>query len=233
MTVLEYIEKIRETYRLIGVLSEKNGSKILRLRHKTMEREIVLRCYERPVPAYEALVSLRAENLPEIYDVVTLEDGQAVLEEYIDGLTVAEVMAAGRYRYRGARQVLRGVCTALSVLHARNLVHRDVKPENIVIQKDGRVVLLDFNASRRMVPGKRDTEVLGTVGYAPPEQMGLTGSDARADLYAVGVLLNVMLTGLHPSEKMASGKAGRIVRKCTHVHPGDRYQTAESLVKAL
>ena len=142
-------------------------------------------------------------------------------------------MESGRYRYLGARRVLKGVCRALSVLHERNLVHRDVKPENVLIGPNGRVVLIDFNASRRISAASRDTVVMGTVGYASPEQLGVAQSDARTDIYAAGVLLNVMLTGRHPSEELARGRAGRIVRKSTQVNPDDRYPTAEKMADAL
>ncbi len=63
--------------------------------------------------------------------------------------------------------------------------------------------------------------------------LGLAQSDARTDIYAVGVLLNVMLTGKHPSEKLADGKAGKIVRKCTAINPNERYQSAKNLAAAL
>lgn len=74
---------------------------------------------------------------------------------------------------------------------------------------------------------------MGTVGYASPEQLGLSQTDARTDIYASGVLCNVMLTGQHPSVTIAPGKAGRIVRKCTAVNPDERYQTAAELRSAL
>ena len=74
---------------------------------------------------------------------------------------------------------------------------------------------------------------MGTVGYVSPEQLGLSQTDARTDIYAAGVLYNVMLTGQHPSVTIASGKAGRIVRKCTAVNPDERYQTANALCAAL
>ena len=118
-------------------------------------------------------------------------------------------------------------------MHERNLVHRDVKPENVIITKTGRVVLIDFNASRKVSTASKDTVIMGTVGYASPEQLGLSQSDARTDIYATGILLNVMTTGKHPTEKLAHGKVGRIVRKCTSVSPDERYQTVEKLMQSF
>ncbi len=233
MTCEQYIENVFKTYRLVNVLAEKNDCLAYRIRHKTLEKDLVLHRFPKAVIAYQKLSEIRSEHLPLIYDVIDLEDGQIVLEEYLEGLTIAEVMVSGRYRYRGAARVLRGVCNGLEILHRYGLVHRDVKPENVVITKNGRVVLIDFNASRQCSKAEKDTVIMGTVGYASPEQMGVSQSDARADIYAVGVLLNVMLSGKHPSEEIVGGRAGRIVRKCTAMHPDERFQSAEKLAKAL
>lgn len=203
------------------------------MRNKKTGKDLVLRSLPASLEAYNNLQNIRCKNLPEIYDVLALDDGQIVLEEYIDGITAAQVMESGKYRYRGVRNVLLGVCDALTVLHDRGIVHRDVKPENVMIENSGRVVLIDFNASRVESNANRDTVILGTVGYAPPEQLGISQTDARTDIYAAGVLYNVMLTGQHPSVTIASGKAGRIVRKCTAVNPNERYQTATELWSAL
>ena len=78
-----------------------------------------------------------------------------------------------------------------------------------------------------------DTRILGTMGYAPPEQYGLSQTDRTADIYALGVLINVLLTGKHPSIKLASGRWGRIVSRCTMTSPKKRYQTVQAVREAL
>ena len=229
----QYLTELFNTYSLVSMLSDKNDCRVMRVRNKSTERDMVVRSFPTAVSAYEELYNISAQNLPIIYDVINCDDGQIVLEEFIEGVTISEVMESGNYHYLGTRKVIRAVCHALKVLHERNLVHRDIKPENVVIGKDGRIVLIDFNAARKISSASKDTVVMGTVGYASPEQLGVAQSDARTDIYAVGVLLNVMITGKHPSEKLAKGKAGRIVRKCTNVNPDERYQTAEKLANAL
>ena len=234
MTREEFIENLREDYKIAKVLSDKNGYRVLRLKHRALGRDIILRSYPMPVSAYEKLKNISHPNMPEILDVLTLDDGQIILEEFIDGITVAEVLYSDSYTYKGAKRLIKGVAFALDTLHSMDIVHRDIKPENIIIKSDGDVVLLDLNASREYNKKKRtDTVVLGTVGYAPPEQFGISQSDPKSDIYALGVLLNVMLTGAHPSEKLARGKAGRIVLRCTQISPEKRFSSIKKLIEAL
>ena len=233
MTRDTYINDLLRRFSLVAVLSEKNECKVLRLRNKETGTDMVLRSFPKHLDAYEILCNVRCMNLPEIFDAIDMVDGQIVLEEYIDGITVAEVMQTGKYHYLGAKKILRDVCNALMVLHNRGIIHRDIKPENVMVDKSGRVVLIDFNASRKETKSGKDTVIMGTVGYASPEQLGLSQTDARTDIYAAGVLLNVMLTGKHPPECFAGGRAGRIVRKCTALNPNDRYQSSEKLAQAL
>lgn len=112
-------------------------------------------------------------------------------------------------------------------------VHRDIKPENVIL-RGSEAVLIDFDASRIFKSeNTSDTRVLGTTGYAAPEQYGIAQTDERADIYSLGVLLNIMLTGKHPSKELASGRLGRIVQKCTMVNPKKRYQNVLYLMEAL
>lgn len=233
LTVGEYIDELLLVFKLVSVLSDKNGCRTLRLRSRDGGKDVVLHCFPREYVAYEKLYSVQAENLPIVYDVVTLSDGQAVLEEYIDGVTVAQMMEVEKYTYKSAKKVISGICDALDILHGMGLVHRDVKPENVMVTSKGRVVLIDYNASRQISNVTKDTVIMGSVGYASPEQLGILQSDARTDIYATGVMLNVMLTGKHPSETFASGKAGRVIRKCVNINPDDRFQSAYKLKCSL
>ena len=233
MTQQEFLDALLEQYHLVHVLADKNDCQVLHLRHKEQNKDLVLRQFPQPVPVYEMLCGILSPHLPQVYDVIDTEDGQSVLEEYVDGMTLAQMLETERYRYLGARKVLRGVCQALTILHEGGFVHRDVKPENVLVCPDGRAVLIDFNISRQVTNASRDTVIMGTVGYASPEQLGLSQSNPRTDIYAMGVLLNVMLTGKHPSEQLARGRAGRIVRRCTAVNPNDRYPSAKRLAMVL
>ena len=234
MKCQEYLDLMLSQYQLISVLSNKNEAIVLRVRHNEMDKDLIVRQYDSPVPAYEMLKTMRHQHLPEILDCVSCEDGQIVLEEYIQGMSVAQVLEGGKYTYRGAKVVLNGVCKAIETLHGMQIIHRDIKPENVLISKEGVVKLIDLNASRKTSKNKeKDTVILGTIGYAPPEQFGVGQSDSRTDIYAIGVLLNVMLTGEHPSCRLAWGKAGRIVKKCTLIDPGSRFQSVKKLMQVL
>jgi len=234
MRCAEFLESLKAEYQTVGVLSDKNGGKVLRLRHTGLERDMICKCYETPVAAYDMLKNIRHSNMPEIYDSIHLEDGQIVLEEYIRGMSVAQVLECGKYTYHGACQVLKGICAAVHTLHSYGIIHRDIKPENVMITDSGVVKLIDLNAARQIVPDRtHDTVILGTIGYAPPEQLGISQSDERTDIYALGVLLNVMLTGEHPSRCLAKGRAGKIVQRCTLIDPDSRFPTVEKLLQVL
>lgn len=179
------------------------------------------------------LVDISCPNLPQILEVGEKEGKTVLLEEFVQGDTLGEILEGGSLTVAEAKQITRQICSALWVLHSMGVVHRDVKPDNVII-RGKEAVLIDFDASRiykHETDG--DTKILGTTGFAAPEQYGLSQSDGRADIYAMGVLLNIMLTGEHPSRKLARGRMGRIVQRCTMVNPEKRYKNILHLMEIL
>ena len=188
------------------------------------------------VPLYSALMGLNSPSLPKVISVREDDEGAVVTEGYIDGVTLRRALDNGRLGEDELRRLAIDICSALSLLHSSRppIIHRDIKPENIICADGGGYVLIDFDASRLFKPeANSDTVTLGTNGYAAPEQYGITQSDQRADIYSLGVLLNIMITGEHPSKKLASGRIGQIVQRCTMTAPKQRYQTVLALMERL
>lgn len=159
-----------------------------------------------------------------------------VEEEYIDGLSLQEMIDGGEEMSEArARDIVSSICGTLADLHAIGIIHRDVKPEHVMLTPEGKVYLIDLDAAMQLAPEKKsDTQLLGTAVYAALEQFGLTRSDVRTDIYAVGILLNILLTGVHPAvEQYRSGDLAKIIAKCTEMNPGSRYQNASELLTEL
>lgn len=156
-----------------------------------------------------------------------------ILEEYIQGDTLAFLMAGQTFSDGQAAKIMVQLCRALDALHSAGIVHRDIKPENIILRGD-EAVLIDFDASRLCKPEHNsDTQVMGTTGYAAPEQFGFSQTDARADIYAMGVLLNEMLIRQHPAKQLAEGVFLPVITKCIEVNVDRRYASAKELCSAL
>lgn len=213
----------------------KNGARgtVTLLRHRETGKRYVFRQYQGSAEVYRSLLEVECPCLPRVEEVAEKDGCAAVLEEYVEGDTLSSLLDGGLLSWHQARRITEELCTALYVLHSLGAVHRDVKAGNVILRGD-QAVLIDFDASRFIKPGETtDTVVLGTTGYAPPEQFGLSQTDGRADIYALGVLLNVMLTGRHPAQKLASGHAGRVVQRCTMVSPEKRYGSVQELREVL
>lgn len=160
-----------------------------------------------------------------------------VIEEYLSGVTLAEHMLEnGVFSEKDTIRIGMALCRILMDLHGMKpaIIHRDIKPSNIMLMQDGSIRLLDFSASKPASVGTtRDTVLLGTAGFAAPEQYGFSSSTPQTDIYAVGVLLNTMLTGSLPWDKVASGRLAPILRRCLKLNPKDRYVSAKDLYRAL
>ena len=217
----------------VKVLRRSARGVITLLRHRKTGKRYVFRQFMGSADVYRRLLTVSCPYLPRVEEVAESDGRVAVLEEYVQGDTLLYLLEGGLLDWEEARKVAADICAALWVLHSMGAVHRDVKDSNVILRGSD-AVLIDFDASRLVKPERpTDTVILGTTGYAAPEQFGLSQTDGRADIYSLGVLLNVMLTGQHPSRKLASGKAGHIVQRCTMMNPDQRYQTVWELRDAL
>lgn len=234
MTLYEsFLEAVTTEYDTLRVLKQSPRGAVSVVRHKKSGTRYVFRRYSGSGEVYRRLLPVLCPHLPQIMEAAEQDGQTAVLEEYVQGDTLAELLMGARLTEREARQVTMQLCQALHVLHSMGAVHRDVKPENVILRGSD-AVLIDFDAARIYKDeSESDTQVLGTTGFAAPEQYGIFQSDERADIFSLGVLLNIMLTGKHPSREMAAGKMGRIVRKCTMTAPEQRYQSARALMEVL
>ena len=234
MTLYEsFLEAVTTEYDTLRVLKQSPRGTVSVVRHKKSGTRYVFRRYSGSGEVYRRLLPVLCPHLPQIMEAAEQDGQTAVLEEYVQGDTLAELLMGARLTEREARQVTMQLCQALHVLHSMGAVHRDVKPENVIL-RGSNAVLIDFDAARIYKDeSESDTQVLGTTGFAAPEQYGIFQSDERADIFSLGVLLNIMLTGKHPSREMAAGKMGRIVRKCTMTAPEQRYQSARALMEVL
>lgn len=232
----EWLETIlKEQYQFVTCLRKTEKNEIVILEHKTLHKRIIKRTFTGNSEVYRKLLTLKHKNMPEILEVAEFEDKVIALEEYIDGVTLLDLINENPYKENQVKKLVRELCDILSFLHSFNIIHRDIKPENIMIESDTQTLkLIDFDSAR--VYKKfytKDTEYLGTVGYAAPEQYGDTQSDMRTDIYAVGVLMNEMLTGKRSMIPTYKGKLSETIEKCIQISPDKRFQTAEELKRSL
>ena len=227
------LSSIDAEYETVKTIKNSERGCVSLLQNKQNGTRFIFRHYQGSGEVYRKLLSVSCRNLPKIMEAAEQDGMVAVLEEYIQGDSLAFLLAGACFTPAEARKITFQLCNALWVLHSLGAVHRDIKPENVIV-RGSEAILIDFDASRIFKSGtNQDTQILGTTGYAAPEQYGITQTDERADIYSLGVLLNIMLTGKHPSKELASGRLGRIVQKCTMVNPKKRYKSVLYLMEAL
>lgn len=234
-SLTDYIDTaLRAEYAFVRTLSDRAIGKTELYRKNTGELLVKITSYHRNDHVFRLLRGKTLQSLPKIYEVASAQDALTVLEEYVDGKTLAEVLENGTLPTERAVSIALDLCAALKELHTRNIIHRDLKPDNIIIRPDGHAVLIDFSVARLTSDKKRgDTMNLGTIGYAAPEQFGISQSGPETDIYALGVILNEMLLGVHPTIDMPKRRLGKIINRCVTTQISKRYHSVQDLEKAL
>ncbi|HSJ59359.1 MAG TPA: FHA domain-containing serine/threonine-protein kinase [Anaerolineae bacterium] len=204
---------------------------------------------------------LNHPNLVRVYDYGRTDRTVFIVSEYIEGRSLADILADGRpLGEEYAVQIVRQVAEALAYAHKRGIAHRDVKPGNIFISVEGRVVLLDLGLASAITSSRSSLTSTGTIVGTPthmaPEQARGERVDERSDIYSLGVVLYQLLTGRLPfgGEQIAevlrkmiyespplprslnpyvSSAMEQVVLKALAKDPGQRYQTADELIAAV
>ena len=148
----------------------------------------------------QAVAQLSHANIVSVYDVSTNPDREYIVMELIDGITLKQYMERrGRMDWRESLHFITQIMRGLSHAHSRGIIHRDIKPQNIMVLRDGSVKVADFGIACLANQGQTLTqEALGSVHYISPEQARGDRTDARSDIYSAGVVLYEMLTGKLP-----------------------------------
>uniref|UniRef100_UPI00388FC204 serine/threonine protein kinase n=1 Tax=Anaerovibrio sp. TaxID=1872532 RepID=UPI00388FC204 len=175
------------------------------------------------------LKELDIQGIPHILYVL-FAGRTVVIEEYIEGISLENVAqgnaALPNFTITG---LLKDILPAIQKFHGAGIIHRDIKPEHIILDKNLKPYLIDFGIARmNKKHNTHDTEIQGTRRFAPPEQFGYQSTDERSDIYSLGQTLATLLPiiPMTPHEK-------RIIEKAMAFDPADRYQSAEAMLNAL
>jgi serine/threonine protein kinase len=199
----------------------------------------------------DTLMRLRHPNLPRVFGTFSEGARHYLVMDFIAGQTLEQMQQAAGGGALPEAEVLgwaKQLCSVLGYLHSQRppIIFRDLKPANIMVTARGQVQLIDFGIARVFAPGRtRDTQVLGTPGFAPPEQYGKAQTDARADIYALGCTLYQLLTGYDPAttpfnlppmssrNPRISPRVQRAIEKATQLTREARYPTIEEFGRDL
>lgn len=187
---------------------------------------------------YEYLYRNPVAGIPRLINYY--EDGNQliVIEEYISGTSLQEKIDNSDLSVSDIRSYMIMLCNILEALHSMTppIIHRDIKPSNIIITSYNYAMLLDFNAAKQFSgQNESDTVLIGTPGYAAPEQYGFGSSSPKTDIYSLGIVLREMLGSITPVPDIAPilHRLNMIAERCTQMTPAARYQSVAELKNAV
>ncbi len=224
------------------------------LKSEFREDETFLRKFQTEA---QSAAGLLHPNIVNIYDVGEDRDVNYIVMEYIDGITLKEyIQKKGNLTSKEVISIAVQVCNAMEVAHVRNIIHRDIKPQNIMITKEGKVKVTDFGIAKATSSNTISTNMMGSVHYTSPEQARGGFSDAKSDIYSLGISMYEMITGELPFDGDSTVSIAlkhlqddmplpsevipdipysleRIIMKCTQKSPDRRYADITLLEKDL
>ncbi len=236
----EYPAGLTERYELMECLADKPDSRTLLARNRQSGEMAVVKCYLKGSPLCDraeppALQALDVPPLPRFLGEYTGEAMRCALREYVPGEPLDKVAARRGFTEEEVLRIGVQLCDQLAGLHGLNppVIHRDIKPQNVVLRPDGAAVLIDFGISRVVTGGDSDTLVYGTQGFAPPEQYGFAATNCRSDIYSLGMLLAWLRTGKAALPQSAATPLDRVIARCAAFDPAKRFSDIRQVRRAL
>lgn len=225
------LEFLAAQYEKIRLLRQTDKSEVWLASDQT-GKLVILKLLNRNGLPYLRLKELNLPIYPQIYYVAEAAEKTFLVEEYIQGDTLVERLRSRCYLSESeVCGLILQLCRGLTALHKAGIIHRDIKPDNLIIQEINgtlSVRLIDFDAARTVKEDSpTDTMLLGTKGYAPPEQYGYGQTDARSDIYSLGV---TFLEALEPEYR---GWLRNVLTTCAEIDPKRRYASVQTLARDI
>ena len=240
----EYPRELTAKYELMECLADKAETRTLLAVDREDGSKCAVKCYlrgsalfDRSEPEELRKVLWKPEEGPSPRFVAEYRNGEmrCVLREYVPGDTLSELAERRSFTEKEVLETGLQLCDQLDVLHSMDppVIHRDIKPQNVVIRPDGKAVLIDYGIARVRSDNETDTVAFGTQGFAPPEQYGYSQTDARSDIYSLGILLNWLLYRDTKIAGRGPSALDKVIARCAAFDPQKRYGDVRQVKRAL
>ncbi len=235
----DYPEGLTDGYELLECIGEGNMGETLLAVERESGRRTAVKCYRRGHPFFadsepQQIRELCFPGIPAYITEFKNDAMRCVVREYIEGENLEDMR--GKLSERQICRIGIQLSGILDYLHSRTppVIHRDIKPQNVIMQRDGQIALIDFGISRCYSDEETsDTVYSGTWQFAPPEQYGFAQTDCRSDIYSTGILLTWLYSGSAAPIKRPVSDFEKILAKSTAFMPKKRFCSAGSLKKRL
>jgi tetratricopeptide (TPR) repeat protein/predicted Ser/Thr protein kinase len=256
--------RLGKRYEIVQLLGEGGMGAVYKAKDLELDRLVALKVIRPELAVHEEILArfkqelilarkITQKNVIRIFDLGEADGVKFITMEFIEGKDLASLIKEeGRLSFERCADVMFQVCTALDAAHSEGVVHRDLKPQNIMMEKSGRVIVMDFGIARTMEQGAGMTHtgtLIGTPDYMSPEQVMGEHVDARSDLFTLGVIFYQLLVGQLPykADTMQAAMFKRtketprppaevdpnvpallsdLTVKCMQMDPAKRYQSA-------
>ena len=253
-------EILAKRYQIISLLGEGGMSKVYKVKDLRLENFWALKEFVYPLKGDEEARQLKRNFIREakicarlthpgiagVVDFFSIGNRHYLVEEFVRGKTLLQILESNPKKLPDVVSISLKICDVLEYVHSQKIVYRDLKPDNIMVQSNGSIKLLDFGIARSFKKEKKkDTLIMGTPGYASPEQYGSSQTDNRSDVYSLGALMHHVLTGKDPREKpfdfespsslglKVSPKLEKVVMKALSLKKERRFQSISEMKSAI